>query len=146
MTYVSDGLNEVTDLSIAYINWSGTPANNTFMTFTIDQELPSSFIVSLTQTDTQINLPAGHYFAQAYIDYTRTATSSNNKFEWFVNGVSSGHVGSSDFFHANTCDVAESTFTLTSAGSLRLKITGVTGSVITLNSDHCAVILWRVET
>lgn len=145
MTYISDGLNELADLSLAYIRWSGTPSSGTFMTFTIDQELPSSFITSLTQTNTEINLPAGHYFAQAYIDYTRTATTDNNKFEWFVNGSQSGHVGSSDYYHANTCDVAETAFSLTSAGTLRLKITGVTGSTMTLNDPHCVIILWRTS-
>lgn len=145
MTYIADGLNQFADLSMAYIRWSGTPSVNTFMTFTIDQELPAAFITSLTQTNTEINLPAGHYFAQAYIDYTRSSTAHNNRFEWFVNGSQSGHVGSSDYYHSNTCDVAESAFSLSAAGTLRLKITGVTGSVMTLNNPHCAVILWRVN-
>ena len=145
MTYVSDGLNRTNDLQIAYIRWSGTPSVNTFMTFTIDQELPTSFITSLTQTNTEINLPTGHYFAQAYLDYTRTSTSQNNQFSWFLNGTQSGHYGSSDFYHANTCDVAETAFTLDSAGTLRLKITGVNGSTLTLNDPHCVCIIWRTN-
>ena len=145
MTYVSDGLNRTNDLQIAYIRWSGTPSVNTFMTFTIDQELPTSFITSLTQTNTEINLPTGHYFAQAYLDYTRTSTSQNNQFSWFLNGTQSGHYGSSDFYHSNTCDVAETAFTLDSAGALRLKITGVNGSTLTLNDPHCVCIIWRTN-
>ena len=145
MTYASNGLNRTNDLQLAYLRWSGTPSLNTFMTFTIDQELPTSFITSLTQTNTEINLPAGHYFAQAYIDYTRTSTSQNNQFAWFVNGSLSGHYGSSDYYHTNTCDVAETAFTLNSAGTLRLKITGASGSTVTLNDPHCVCIIWRTD-
>jgi len=145
MTYVSDGLNLTNDLQVAYLRWSGTPSLNAYMTFTIDQEVPSTFITSLTQADTQINLPAGHYFAQAYIDYTRTSTSQNNQFAWLVNGTVNGHKGSSDYFHSNTCDVAETAFTLDSAGTLRLQITGVNGSTLSLNDPHCVAIIWRVD-
>lgn len=145
MTYVSDALNRTNDLQLAYLRWSGTPTLNTFLTFTIDQELPTSFINSLTQTNTEINLPAGHYFAQAYIDYTRTSTSQNNQFGWFVNGSLSGHYGSSDYYHTNTCDVAETAFSLNSSGTLRLKITGENGSTMTLNDPHCVCIIWRTD-
>ena len=145
MTYAASGLNRSVDLQIAELEWSGTPTTNTHMTFTIDQELPSSFIASLTQTNTEINLPAGHYFAQAYIDYTRTSTSDNCQFAWFVNGTLSGHYGASDYYHNNTCDVAETAFTLDNAGALRLKITGTNNSTLTLNSPHCVCLIWRVE-
>jgi hypothetical protein len=145
MTYVSDGLNKTKDVKIAYLRWSGTPTLNTFMTFTIDQELPTSFITSLTQTNTEINLPAGHYFAQAYIDYTRTSISNNCAFSLFVDGVESGHGGSSDYYYSNTSDVAETAFSLSAAGTLRLKITGVNGSTLTLNDPHCVCIIWRTD-
>jgi|TARA_R100000084_G_C4621315_1_gene133302 hypothetical protein len=144
MTYAK-GANETKALKVAYIRWSGTASLNTYMTFTVDQELPSSFITSLTQTNTEINLPVGHYFAQAYIDYTRSSTNDNNQFGWFVDGTLSGHYGSSDYYHANTCDVAETAFTLESAGALRLKITGVNGSAASLNDPHCVAIIWRTD-
>jgi len=148
MTYVSDGLNKTNDLQIAYIRWSGTPTLNTYMTFTVDQEVPSTFITSLTQTNTQINLPAGHYFAQAYIDYTRSsATADNCQFAWFVNNSLSGHYGASDYYYdnpsPNTTDVAETAFTLDTTGTLKLKITGASGSTLTLNDPHCLCIIWR---
>jgi len=146
MTYVSNGLNRTNDLQLAYLLWSGTPSVNTHMTFSIDQELPTSFITSLTQTNTEINLPAGHYFAQAYTDYTRASISQNNQFAWFVNGSLSGHYGSSDYYAgSNTNDVAETAFTLNNAGTLRLKITGASGSAVTLNNPHCVCIIWRTE-
>ena len=151
MTYVSDGLNKTKDLQLAYLRWSGTPSLNTFMTFTVDQELPTSFITSLTQTNTEINLPAGHYFAQAYIDYTRSsATGDNCKFYWFVDDTQTGHYGASDFFNrttnsGSTSDVAEAAFTLSSAGTLRLKITDTAGSTLTLNDPHCICIIWRTD-
>jgi hypothetical protein len=145
MTYVSDGLNLTRNLKLAYLTWSGTPSLNTFMTFTIDQELPSSFITSLTQTNTEINLPAGHYFAQAYIDYTRSSTADNCAFAWFVNGTQSGHNGASDYYYGDTSDVAETAFTLNSSGTLRLKVFGVNGSTLTLNDPHCICIIWRTN-
>lgn len=146
MTYVSNGLNLTNDLKLAYLRWSGTPTLNTFMTFTVDEEFPSSFITSLTETNTEINLPAGHYFAQAYIDYTRTsATADNCKFNWLVDDVQSGHFGASDFIDNSTSDVAETAFTLDNAGTLRLKITETEGSTLTLNDPHCVCIIWRTN-
>jgi len=144
MTYVTNGLNKYENFQLAYLRWSGTPTLGTQMTFTVDQQLPSTFITSITN-NTQINLPPGHYFAQAYIDYTRTTTSQNNQFAWFVNGSASGHYGSSDYYHYNTCDVAETAFTLNSSGTLHLEITGVNGSTLTLNNPHCIAIIWRTN-
>lgn len=151
MTYTTDGLNKYEDLIITKLRFSGTPTLNTFLTFTIDQEFPSAFITSLTQTNTEINLPAGHYFAQAYIDYTRSsATADNCRFHWFVNNTQTGHYGASDFIDGSTVsgstsDVAEAAFSLISAGTLRLKITDTTGSTLTLNDPHCICIIWRTN-
>jgi hypothetical protein len=101
------------------------------MTFTIDDELPSAFITSLTNSATEINLPAGHYFAQAYAD---------------LNGSQEGHYGAVDFYNSKSSDVAETSFTLTSAGVLRLRITAQSGSNVTLNNSHCIALIWRVTS
>ena len=144
MTYSTSGLNITKSLSMAALNWTGTATTNTDMTFTIEDQVPSSFITSLTSSNTEINLPVGHYFAQAYCDYTRSSTSDNNQFSWYVNSTQSGHYGAVDFYNSKSSDVAETEFTLTSAGVLTLKITAQNGSAVTLNNSHCLALIWRV--
>lgn len=146
MTYSTGGLKVKKALSMTSLNWSGTASTNTYMTFTIDDELPSAFITSLTNLDTEINLPAGHYFAQAYADYSRSSVNDNCQFSWYLNGSQEGHYGAVDFYNSKSSDVAEASFTLTSAGVLRLRITAQSGSNVTLNNSHCMALIWRVTS
>lgn len=145
MTYSTSGLKIKKALSMATLNWSGTASTNTYMTFTIDDELPSAFITSLTNSDTEINLPTGHYFVQAYADYTRSSVNDNCQFSWYLGGSQEGHYGAVDFYNSKSSDVAEASFTLTSAGVLRLRITAQSGSNVTLNNSHCLALIWRVS-
>lgn len=142
MTYSTSGLHIKKSLSMATLNWSGTATLNTYLTFNIDDEVPSAFI-TLTNSSTEINLPAGHYYAQAYCDYTRASTSQNCQFSWYVNGSQSGHYGAVDFYNSKSSDVAETTFSLTNAGVLRLRITAQNNAAVTLNTSHCLAIIWR---
>ena len=128
------------------LNWSGTASTNTYMTFTINDELPSAFITSLTNSATEINLPAGHYFAQAYADYSRSSVNDNCQFSWYLNGSQEGHYGAVDFYNSKSSDVAEASFTLTSAGVLKLRITAQSGSNVILNNSHCMALIWRVTS
>ena len=67
------------------LNWPVvTASTKTYMTFTIDDELPSAFITSLTNSASEINLPAGHYFAQAYADYSRSSVNFKGQFSWYL--------------------------------------------------------------
>ena len=143
MTYSTSGLQIQKSLSMATLNWSGTATTNTYLTFSIDDEVPSAFITSLTSSDTEINLPAGHYYAQAYCDYTRASTNQNCQFSWYVDGSQSGHYGAVDFYNLKISDVAETTFSLTNAGVLRLRITAQNNAAVTLNTSHCLAIIWR---
>jgi len=146
MTYFTGGIKETKDLKITSLNWSGTATTNTLMTFTIDEEFPSSFITSLTSSNTEINLPAGHYYVQAYADYTRTGTTQNCQFSWYVDGSQDGHYGAVDFYNNKSSDVAETTFTLTGAGVLTLRITAQNSTAVTLNNSHCLALIWRTDT
>lgn len=143
MTYATGGLQVYKDLQITSLSWSGTPSLNTYLTFTIDSELPSAFITSLTSTNTEINLPAGNYFTQAYVDFTRSSIGDVFEFKWEIDGSIVGHIGQTDLMNSRTSDVAEAAFELTSAGILRLKVTGASGSTVTLNSSHCMILIWR---
>lgn len=145
MTYVTNGLNLYQDMQISSLEWSGTPSLNTYLTMSIDSEYPTAFITSLSVTNTQIDLPSGNYFCQAYVDYTRSATSQVFKFEWEVDGTLSGHYGATDFYSNYSSDVAETAFELSGAGALRLKVTGASGSSVTLNSPHCMAYIWRTS-
>ena len=144
MTYSSQGRQVTKTMNFASLRWSGTPSSNTYLTFAVDNEFPSSFI-SLTQSNTEISLPTGHYFVQAYTDYTRTNVNQTFQFGWYVDGTLTGHYGASDYYHSNSCDVAEASFTLDAAGALRLRITGQYNSDSTLNDPHCTCYIWRVE-
>lgn len=145
MTYATSGLKLKKALNITSLNWSGTASTNTYMTFTIDDELPSAFITSLTNADTEINLPTGHYFVQAYADYTRSSVNDNCQFAWYLNGTQEGHFGAVDFYNSKSSDVAEASFSLTSTGILRLRITAQSGNNVTLNNAHCTALIWRVS-
>lgn len=145
MTYTTGGLQVYKDLEITSLSWSGTPTLNTYLTFSIEDELPSAFITSLTNTNTEINLPAGNYFSQAYVDFTRTYTSDVFEFKWEVDGSIVGHIGQTDVMNSRSSDVAEAAFELSSAGVLRLKVTGASGSAVTLNSPHCMILIWRTS-
>lgn len=143
MTYATGGAKVYRDLQITSLNWSGTPNLNSYLTLAIDSELPSAFISSLTNANTEINLPAGNYFAQAYVDYTRSSVNDVFEFKWELGGSIIGHIGQTDLMNSRSCDVAESAFELTNTSVLRLKVTAVSGSAVTLNSSHCMILIWR---
>jgi hypothetical protein len=116
------------------------------LTFSVDSELPTAFVTSLTNSNTEINLPTGNYFAQAYVDFTRSSTGDTFEFKWEVGGTITGHIGQTDLMNSRSSDVAEAAFELSSAGTLRLKVTSTSGSAVTLNSSHCTILLWRTDS
>ena len=78
---------------IAELRYSGTPTGATFTySITVLQQTESFLSVS---SGTDIDLPAGHYYAVSYPDFTRTIASRNNKVFWFVDGVQVGKEGGS---------------------------------------------------
>lgn len=145
MTYFTGGLQRYRDLQITALSWSGTPTLNGYLAFSISSELPTGFISSLSNANTEINLPAGHYYAQAYVDFTRSNTSDTFEFRWELGGAIRGHIGQTDLMNSRSSDVAETTFELSSSDVLRLRVTGTTGSAVTLNSSHCMILIWRVD-
>lgn len=133
-------------VKISTLEFDGTMSTGNYCDFTIVDEFPSAFITSLTATNTEINLPTGHYFVQAFLDYTRSSVSEEIKFQWELDSTLEGHWGASDFYHANTVDNAEAVFSLTSAGVLKLKIVDRLGTgTFTLNSSHCYACIWRTD-
>lgn len=145
MTYLTGQHQIYKGLQISSLNWSGTPTLNNYLTFNIDSELPTSFITSLTNTNTEVNLPAGNYFAQAYVDFTRSSINDAFEFKWEVDGTITGHIGQTDLMNSRSSDVAETAFELSNSGILRLKVTSTNGSTVTLNSTHCVALLWRTD-
>jgi len=142
MTYTKGGVQLDKAVQITSLNWSGTPTLNSYLTMSIDEELPTSFITSIT-SNTDINLPAGNYFAQAYVDFTRTSTNQTFEFQWEVGGSLEGHFGQTDLMNSRSSDVAEAAFELSSADTLKLKVTAKNNTSVTLNSTHCMVLIWR---
>lgn len=125
---------------VAELSWSGTPsaATHTY-SMSIDQQTTSFATVT---SGTDIDLPAGQYYAIAYPDYTRPGQRTNQIY-WFVDGTQTGSVGGSDHYNSESTDNAESAFTLTTAGTLTLQQTAWSGSAITLTSD-CKAFVWRM--
>jgi len=125
---------------MAELSWSGTPSAAAY-TYSMSVDQQSSSFLSVS-SGTDIDLPAGHYYAIAYPDYTRPG-QRNNQIYWHVDGSQVGAVGGSDHFNNESTDNAEAAFTLTSTGTLTLQQTAWSGSALTLTSD-CKAIIMRV--
>jgi|DEB0MinimDraft_10_1074344.scaffolds.fasta_scaffold01736_2 hypothetical protein len=126
---------------IAELRYSGTPTGATFTySITVLQQTESFLSVS---SGTDIDLPAGHYYAVSYPDFTRTIASRNNKVFWFVDGVQVGKEGGSDYYSGQSTDCAQATFTLHEAGVLTLQQVAWSGAAITLTND-AFIYIWRV--
>ncbi len=126
---------------VAELTYSGTPnAQSYTYTMTINQQTTNFLSVS---SNTDIVLSAGQYYAIAYPDFTRTASSRRNQIHWFIDGVQIGSVGGSDHFNNESTDNAEATFTLISTGTLTLRQTDWSGNAITLTSDARALV-WKM--
>ena len=138
-------------VQISTLSWAGSAALNSYCDFAILTEMPSSFVTSLTNSNTEINLPAGHYFAQAFPDYTRSASTEQIRFQFELDGSLIDHFGQSDIYlhtgsSGNTCDNAEAVFTVTTTAVLRIKVIKRDGSgTFTINSADSHVCLWRTE-
>jgi hypothetical protein len=93
-----------------------------------------------------LTLPAGHYMASATIFAHRSSADQNVSFQFYVDGSAEGMAGYSDIFNNNSnVDQADVEFTLTSSGTLELKITGVENSIPSLTS-YCRLVVWRCLT
>jgi hypothetical protein len=126
---------------IAELTWSGSATTTPFTySVSIDQQT-TSFLTVTSGTD--IDLPSGHYYAIAYPDYTRSASSDTNQIYWHLDGSQIGKVGGSDFNGGLNTDNAEAAFTSLSTATLTLRQTSLSGSALTLTSD-CRIIIMRV--
>lgn len=138
-------------VQIANLSWGGSAALNSYCDFSVLTELPTSFVSSLTNGNTEINLPAGHYFAQAFPDYTRSASTEQIRFQFELDGSLIDHFGQSDIYlhtgsSGNTCDNAEAVFSVSTTAVLKIKVTQRDGSgTFTINSANSYVCLWRTE-
>lgn len=126
---------------VAELSWSGS-ATTTPYTYSVSIDQQSSSFLSVS-SGTDISLPLGHYYAIAYPDYTRSATSHTNQIFWHLDGTQIGKVGGSDFNSGLSTDNAEAVFTLTSAATLTLRQTSLSGSALTLTAN-CKIIIMRV--
>lgn len=129
-------------IKAAFLSWSGTPTGATHTyDFSVDSQTESFVTVS---SSTDITLGSGAYYAIAYPDYTRAATSTNNEIYWFLDGVQIGKRGGSDHYDGESCDNPETSFVITGSGTLTLRQTAWSGSAITLTS-HCKALIMKVE-
>jgi len=127
---------------IAELTWSGTPTAAAFTySMSVDQQTSSFATVS---SGTDIDLPAGHYYAIAYIDFTRLATGTNNEIYWYLDGSQIGMRGGSDHYQNESNDNPEATFTLNEPGTLTLRQTAWSGTALTLTT-YCKALIWRVS-
>jgi len=127
---------------IAELSWSGTPTAATFTySMSVDQQTSAFATVS---SGTDITLSRGHYYAIAYIDFTRTASTTNNEIYWHLDGSPIGMRGGSDHYQNESNDNPEATFSLDSSATLTLRQTAWSGSAIALTS-HCKAFVWKVD-
>ena len=127
---------------ICELRFSGTPTQVAYTyTLTILQQTVANLLT--VSNNTELNLPAGHYYAQALGDFTRTSTARTNQMHWFLDGVQLGKVGGTDYHANESCDAAECAFTLHSSGVLTLRQTANANGNINWTSDAIAYV-WRV--
>lgn len=128
--------------AIAELTWSGTPsaATHTY-SMSIDQQT-SPFVTVSSGTD--ITLGPGHYYAIAYIDFTRLATSTNNEIYWHLDGSQIGMRGGSDHFQNESNDNPECSFSVAVSSTLTLRQTAWSGTALALTSD-CRALIWKVD-
>jgi hypothetical protein len=132
---------------VCELRFSGTPTQTAYTyTLTILQQTVSNLLSVSNGTD--LNLPAGHYYAQALGDFTRPSpghwtTARTNQMHWFLDGNQIGKVGGSDYHANESCDAAECAFTLHSSGVLTLRQTASANGSLSWTSDAIAYV-WRV--
>ena len=128
---------------LAELSWSGTPSGQTF-TYSMAVEQQTSSFLSVS-SNTNISLGRGHYYAIAYIDFTRVSASVNNEIYWHLDGAQIGMRGGSDHFDSESTDNPEASFTvLSSSATLTLRQTDWSGFAISLTS-HCRAFIWKVD-
>ena len=125
---------------------SGNPATNDYCTLTVGNVNQ----IGITGTGTTtITLPAGQYHARANLGGTKSTTSSDLSYQLELDGTLIGNVGAYDTdngFNLGgrvSTEYSESVFTLTSSGSLRVKITVASGTN-TVTSVYSGMLIRRV--
>jgi len=147
MTYMSPNApNTLEDkgLEVAMFRWSASSVNTT-ATLVSDG---STWATAPSVSGGVITLPAGHYYALATCGITRTATSQNIRFGFFVDGVLSGKTGQTDLydgtasFNANS-DLGEAVITVNSGQTktLDLRATASQSTFPTVTTDSAFVLM-----
>ena len=143
MTYVTTGaINR--RLECASLQWSSGGSRNPCPLTLLNHNWATAPVVN--GTGDGLTLPSGSYMASAYVYATRSSSSQNILFQFYLGGSAVGMSGNTDVYsNGSNVDQADVEFTITSTTTLELKITGVESSIPTLTSS-CRIILWRVET
>lgn len=146
MSYMAPGGTAPKTLRLALFDWSNniTAIGGEYNISLLDDTYASSpAITNLTE----INLSAGHYLAQAYSSFSRSAASDNIQFQFYLDGAVVGMPGNTDLFGGVNCDEASCEFTVESSTSLlTLRLLAIESgtSVPSLDSD-CRILLWKVS-
>ena len=145
MSYMAPGGTAQKTLRLALFDWSN---NITAIGGEYDVGLLSdTFSASPTVTNsTEINLSPGHYLALAYSSFTRSTTSDNVQFKFYLDGSAVGMPGNTDMFQGANCDEASCEFTTDASSLLTLRLTAIESgtSVPSLDAD-CRILVWRVS-
>lgn len=128
-------------LEIAVLTWGGAPSVGQPFALTL---LDSTWAPSPTVNATSLSLIAGDYLVQAYSASTRTGSSQNLKYGWYVDGVLVGMVGQTDLMDGRNNDIAEAVFSVQSSATLELRLVAQNSTLPTLTSD-CRIVVWRVQ-
>jgi hypothetical protein len=129
-------------MEVAFFSWVNKSAQSVGQSFDITL-LDSTWKQppSIINGDT-IQLPRGHYFGQAFIYITRTASDHNARFIFSVDGTNVGAYGQSDMFTNFQTDTADFQFTVESSASLTLDLLAIETQLPTV-TDNSRIVLWR---
>lgn len=147
MTYMSPlGAAAMEDkgLEVAMFRWVATSVG-VAATLTLDA---STWATPPSVSGDVITLPAGHYYALGTCGITRTSTSQNVQFAFFVDSAQTGKSGQTDLYGGSATsntnsDLAEAVVTV-DAGltkTLELRVTASQSTFPTVTTDSAFVLM-----
>lgn len=144
MSYMAPGGTAQKTLRLALFDWSNniTAIGGEYNVSLLNDTYASSPTVT---NSTEINLNAGHYLAQAYPSFTRSTSSDNVQFQFYLDGSAVGILGNTDMYQGHNCDESTCEFSIDAAALLTLRLIAIeVGTSVPFLDSDCRIVLWKV--
>lgn len=133
-------------LELAMFSWVNKASHSVGQPFDLTQHATTWSPAPVIASGDSLALPAGEYFAQAFSNITRSSSTQNIQYAWFVDGVEVGMRGQSDFYVSKNQDVADAVFGVPEGqtATLELRLVALSGSMPTVTANSC-IVVWRSD-